>query len=63
MKYRDNLEMDAGDVRVRGGQGDWIVVQSKGPDGKRGEVAVPRQSLEKLAGMLLAMKQYLVGVA
>jgi hypothetical protein len=59
MTYRDNLDLDSGDVRVSGGQGDWIVINGKGPDGKRGEVAVPRKSIDKLAAMLLAMKQYL----
>jgi hypothetical protein len=55
MTYRDNLELDAGDIRVRGGgQGDWIIIHGKGPDGKRGETAVPRKSVEKLARMRAA---------
>jgi hypothetical protein len=57
--YRDTLTLEAGSVRIDGGQGDYIVIECAKMDKDSRRVAVPRESLEQVARMLLAMHGYL----
>jgi hypothetical protein len=57
--YRDTLTLEAGNIRVEGGQGDYISLECSGVDKDSRRVAIPREGLEQVARMLVAMKGYL----
>ena len=60
MKYQPNLELSGDTVEIIGGQGDWIVIRGKGPDGNRAtETYVHRESLGQFRQMVAAMLAYL----